>query len=611
MTRSNAAPLLGAVLLLLGACDGSKGSGAGGGAGAERAPGFEYAEERAGLAFRMQFLATEQGEKFKVNLYDHGSGVSVVDVDGDGLDDLFFANQLGPNALYRNRGDGTFEDVTERAGPLALPDGVCVAASFADYDRDGDQDAYLTTIRARGGNRLLRNDGGCRFTDVTEAAGLTLVAHSQSSAFFDYDADGDADLFVTNTAGWTVETFHEEGAYFEGRAQLFDLIDSPLEYNRLYRNDGDGTFTDVTEAAGVKGVGWGGDTALLDYDADGRTDLLVTNMFGASQLWHNRGDGTFEETREHVLGKTSWGTIGAKAFDADGDGRLDLFLSDMHSDMWMAPDFSPKAVQEGVKFDTFFGPRPDQDPTYGLSPEKKRALYDRFRFDPEKVVFGNTLFVQRESGRFEEVSDRANMETFWPWGTAAGDFDGDGDVDMFIAAGMGFPYFYWRNSLRMNRGDGTFEERAEQEGIEPPAGGRELPIRLGGKPAPRSSRSAATLDFDGDGRLDVVVNNFNDRPYLLHNRFPQRHWLGLRLRGVKSNPDAIGAIVTVRAAGRPHVRIVESSSGYLSQSSRTLHVGLGDAAEVESVEIVWPGGARQTVRGLAADRVHEIVEEAR
>jgi hypothetical protein len=293
---------------------------------------FEESAARAGLDFHMSFLSGEQGANFKINLYDHGCGVVVGDVDGDGHDDLYFCNQLGPNALFRNRGDGTFEDVMYRAGPIALADRICVAGLFGDYDNDGDQDLFVTSTR--GGNALFRNRGDGTFEDVTEKAGVGLVAHSQSATFFDYDQDGDLDLFVTNTAEWTLAARSDEGPYYEGKAELFELVDSPGEPNVLYRNDGDSKFVDVTDELGLGGTSWGGDMAALDIDDDGDQDLIVSNMFGAGNVYRNDGGRSFVDVRREAFGPMSWGTIGIRICDADNDGRLDLAFADMHSDMW-------------------------------------------------------------------------------------------------------------------------------------------------------------------------------------------------------------------------------------------------------------------------------------
>jgi len=569
-----------------------------------RAPGFRDAALESGIDFQMAFLPNEQGEEFKTNLYDHGCGVAVADYDGDGDDDVLFLNQLGPNALYRNRGDGTFDDVTREAGPLALDDRIKVAAVFGDYDNDDDQDLYITSTR--GGNVLLENLGGGRFRDVTREAGVELVKHSQTPAFFDYDGDGYLDLFVTNTAHWTSDEFDESSNYFPGPLDFFTKVfDTPREYNVMYRNDGDGTFSDVTTESGLSGKGWGGDVAAFDYDEDGDLDLLVSNMFGLSQLYRNDGRGHFDDVTREVLRRTSMGAVGCKAFDFDNDGRLDLFIADMHSDMWTGPN-DKIVVQPARKFANFLGPDLE---TNLASKKTDEALADGLSLDYDTLLFGNSLFHNDGAGRFSEVSDAAVMETWWPWGVAVGDFDDDGDEDAFLPSGMGFPWFYWPSSLMRNNGDGTFTDRAAEDGIEPPADQQYLRERIGGKLAARSSRSAASADFDGDGRLELVVNNFNERPCYFKNQFPRRHYVAFRLRGTRSNHDAIGAVVKLIIGPRIMVRQVHAAGGYLSQSSKTLHFGLGDLERVDRAEIRWPSGARQVIESPAMDRLHEISEE--
>src|SRR6266540_702920 len=308
-------------------------------------PGFVEGAEKAGITFKMSLLPTEQGEKFKINPYLHGCGVAVGDFDGDGLDDIYFVNQLGPNKLYRNNGDGIFIDVTEKAG-VAVGDRVCVAAVFADTRNNGRQDLYVTSVR--GGNLFFRNMGGGVFKEATREAGLTHVGHSQGAIFFDYDNDGYLDLLVTNTARWTRD-YDARRRYYPGLKELIELSACPHEDNILYHNNGDGTFTNVTKKAGLKGKGWSGDVAVFDYDSDGKLDLFVTNMFGASQLYRNNGDGTFTDVTKKILGRTSWGAIGSKAFDFNNDGRLDLYVTDMHSDMWLPFDTDPRGSSFDLK----------------------------------------------------------------------------------------------------------------------------------------------------------------------------------------------------------------------------------------------------------------------
>ena len=569
-------------------------------------PGFRDVLPTSGIEFRMD---QQPAEKFKVNLYDHGCGVAVADYDGDGDDDVLFLKQLGSNGLYRNRGDGTFENATIEAGAVALTDRICVGAAFADHDNDGDQDLYITSTR--GGNVLLENQGAGRFVDVTERAGVGLVAHSQTPAFFDYDNDGYLDLFVTNSARWTGDEYDAAGQYYPGAGLIWDHVFKPddREFNVLYRNNHDGTFTDVTDKAGLSGKGWSGDVAVFDFDEDGLIDLLVTNMFGTSQLYRNEGGGHFADVTHDTLGKTSLGAIGSKAFDFNGDGRLDLFVTDMHSDMWLGFD-DVDLVRPTEKFQSIAGPdwAPDSDARRYMKTLKSR-FSDELGLTFDMFLLGNSLFRNDGSGKFTELSDAAGMETFWPWGICVGDFDNDGHEDAFIPSGLGFPYFYWPNSLMLNKGDGTFADRAAEAGIEPPREGRLQKERIDGKDAPRSSRCAAAADFDCDGKLDIMVNNFGDRPYYFKNQFPDRHYVAFRLRGTRSNRDAVGAVARLYAGDRVMVRQVHATGGYLSQASKTLHFGLGGLTAIDRLEIRWPSGVTQTVHSPDLDRTHdEIVE---
>jgi hypothetical protein len=223
------------------------------------------------------------------------------------------------------------------------------------------------------------------------------------------------------------------------------------------------------------------------------------------------------------------------------------------------------------------------------------------------VFFGNALYRNLGYGRFEEISARAGAETFWPWGIAAGDFDNNGFEDAFLPSGMGFPYFYWRSPLLMNKGDGTFTDRSTKAGIEPPPGGTRLGS-IGGRNACRSARSAAVLDIENDGRPDLVVNNFNDRAHLFANRWPERSWIGFRLVGTNSNRDAVGAVVRIVSGDRIQVRQVQAAGGYLAQSTKTLYFGLGARDTVDRVQIHWPSGFRQVITSPAPGRILAITE---
>lgn len=572
-------------------------------------PRFTDVLPASGIAFRHHFLNSETGANYRISPYDHGSGLCVGDFDNDGRDDLLFLDFLGENKLYLNRGGWAFDDATARSGlgPLRA---VCVGAAAGDYDRDGDLDLYLTTYR--GGNRLFRNAGDATFADVTEQAGVRYMGHSSTATWFDYDLDGDLDLYLVNIGKFTREAISREAGFaYEGVELPFAAIaagperENPGEPNRLWRNEGDGTFTEVSRQAGLTAGEWNGDATVADFDLDGDPDLYVSNMFGANHLYRNQGDGTFQECTATALGRTSWGGMGCKFFDGNGDAYPDLLVVDMHSDMWIKPD-QPAEVVADARYPTPLGPRDD---VIMRSADTARS---------SRLVFGNTYFENNGDGTFTERSSAAGLETWWPWGVAVGDFNNDGSTDVFIPSGMGFPYFYWPNALRLNDGHGRFYEEARRAGIEPPRLGPTIPgaaiasyvkgnQRLAAPPFARSSRAAAVADLDLDGDLDLVVNNFNHEPYLLRNDSAPAHYLAIRLREKRSGSPWYGARVRVETASGAFTQQLEPGGGYLTQSSSVLHFGLGKIGEVARVVVDWPGQKEpQVVENPEVDRVLEI-----
>lgn len=535
------------------------------------------------IAFSHHFLDGESGSTYRVNPYDHGSGLAIADFDGDGLDDVYFCDFLGPNALYRNVGGMKFEDVTARAG-VAVSDKLSVGAAFGDCDGDGDADLYVTTYR--GGNVLFANNGDGTFRDVTATAGVGYVGHSNGATWFDCDSDGDLDLYLCNIGRFTTDTVSEEANYaFSGVALPFAQVaaapdnKNPGEADILYVNRGDGTFADETAARGIASAEWNGDATVSDIDRDGDLDLYTSNMFGANHLFENQGDGRFVEITER-LGRTSWGGMGARFFDGNDDEWPDLYVVDMHSDMWLDPDEIGQVVPE-AKFNN----------ALGASVGGGARIDSSEQTQSKATLFGNTFFegaVQRE---FRESSSAFGLESWWPWGIAVGDFDNDGHEDLFVSAGMGYPFPYWPNRLLQKQGT-RFVDVALPAGVEPPLGGEFLPGRtIRGAAMSKSSRASATADFDGDGDLDLVVANFNGPPYLFENRSPRRPALRLALVETNGRPS-FGARVRVAAGGRSIHRELHNAGGYLTQSSAVLHIGLGRAEKVERLEVHYPGAPR-------------------
>ena len=574
-------------------------------AGADSIPvehGFQFTDrvDESGITF-VQRVTEDNTVNMKPVHYDHGNGMAVADVDGDGLVDLYFLTQLGGNELWKNLGDGRFRNVTERAG-VALADRIGVSAAFADYDNDGDQDLFATTVR--GGNALFRNDGTGRFTDVTERAGVAYSGHSSSVTFFDYDRDGLLDCFVTNVGSYTIEK-QGPGPYWIGRVDAFVGHKYPerTETSILYRNLGDGRFEDVSKATGLVDTGWAGDATFSDLNRDGWPDLYVLNMQGADHYYENQGGKRFEEKTAALFPRTPWGAMGVKFFDYDGDGLMDLYLTDMHSDMieHIGPD------REHLKA------RIPQD-------------------DPSRFVSGNAFYVNRGEGRFEEVSDAIGVENYWPWGVSVDDLNADGRDDLFVASSMSYPFRYGINSVFLN--DGTRFHAAEFIlGVEPRKGGQthvpwfELDCSGADREHERcegqsgrieihgtlGTRASVLLDLDGDGDLDVVTNEFGARPQVLISDLAQKrkiNFLQVRLVGDESNRDGLGATIKVTAGERTLVKRHDGKSGYLTQSALPVYFGLG--ADVASqIEIEWPSGVVQTVTdGIVANGLTVVREVA-
>jgi hypothetical protein len=559
----------------------------------------------SGITF-VQHATEDSGKFYKAVHYDHGNGIAAGDVDADGRIDLYLANQVGENELWKNLGGGKFRNITKEAG-VGLPGRIGVTASFADIDNDGDLDLYVTTVR--GGNALFENDGKGRFRDISKASGLDYTGHSSGAVFFDYDDDGKLDLFLVNVGKYSGEE-KGRGGYSIGYTDAFSgqLHPERTEYSRMYHNLGGNRFEDVTETVGPKDGGWSGDASVADLNGDGYLDLYVLNMQGDDHYYENDEGKRFVEKTAEVFPKTPWGTMGIKFFDWDGDGRPDLYLTDMHSDM----------SQE-------IGP--------ALEKQKSEMKWtDAFLQGGANNIFGNAFFHNLGDGRFEEVSDRIGLENYWPWGASVGDLNADGWEDVFVASGMGFPFRYGIDSLFLNENGERFHDAEFVLGVEPRRGGRtstpffDLNCDTEGKGRPAcegqtgkitvlgtlSSRSAAIFDLDGDGDLDIATNEFQAAPQVLVSDLAQKrriHFLGVRLEGVASNRQGLGAEVRVTAGGRTRTQWNDGKSGYLSQSALPLYFGLGDATSVEKVEVRWPSGRRSVVdRDIAINRTLTVTE---
>ncbi len=519
---------------------------------------FARVTEEAGIRFRHEDGGT--GRKYFVEVM--GPGCGLFDYDGDGWPDVYLVNggalpgYTGPrptNRLYRNNRNGTFTDVTDRAGVPGTGYGIGCCAG--DFDADGHTDLYVTQF---GRNVLYRNNGKGSFTDVTAHAGVAADGFSAGAAFGDYDEDGDLDLYVCRYVEY------DPARNVECRMPGSDTLVycRPVVYpparGLLYRNEGGGRFRDVTRAAGMA-VSPGRSLGCLwtDYDDDGRLDLFVANDMSENFLFHNEGKGRFRELAVSAgVAVGSGGQVragmGVASGDADGDADLDLVVTNFT---------------------------------------------------------GETTALYRNDGgsQFTEVSAQTGLVELTRSGTGFGvgleDLDLDGWPDLFVANGHvteAVERFYegirlaQPNFALRNLGGSLFAlAAAPGEGVT----------------APRVHRGAAFGDFDRDGRLDILVANWRDAPDLLRNSGGDgAHYLTVRLRGRAANRDAIGARVNLVAGGRRQVREVRSGGSYCSQSDLALHFGLGPHTVAESITVRWPSGASESRRNVPADQMLTWIE---
>lgn len=515
---------------------------------------FEDRTVASGIDFVLRNAATTEKHQIETMV----GGVAVIDYDQDGFPDLFFTNGAAQpslhkagakygNGLFRNRGDGTFENVTTKAGLQGTGYDIGVAA--ADFDNDGYPDLFVAGVNR---SSLYRNRGDGTFEDVTAKAGIKLGFWSVGGGWFDYDNDGLLDLFVVNYVRWNPakEVFcgDPNGAY---RTYCHPKFYEGLP-NTLYHNNGDGTFTDVSKPSGIAShIGKGMAVAFADYDGDGKMDIFVTNDTTPNFLFHNEGKGRFRE-----VGMTAGvsmnddgralSSMGVDFRDIDNDGRPDVFVSALANE-------------------TF-------------------PLYRNLG----KGLFMDVTYPSRIGAATMALTG---------WSTGIFDFDNDGHKDIFVANGDvqdNTEVYSSRKSRQLNlllRNEGTR---------------RFMPLPLG---APDMHRGAAFGDFDRDGRVDVVVTRIGGQPLLLRNKMGTgNHWIDLRLVGTRSNRDGLGAQICVETSTGKQWNQATTSTGYASSSDPVVHFGLGGEDRVRFLNIRWPSGVMQQIENVIPDRYLEIRE---
>ena len=571
-------------------------------------------------------IVDDAGIAYKLVHYDHGTGMAVADVDGDGHQDIYFVTQVGANELWRNRGDGTFEDFTAHAG-AGLDSVVAVGASFADIDNDGDPDLFVSAVRE--GNFLFENDGTGRFTDISEQAGVKFAGHASGAVFFDYDRDGLLDLFVTNVGQYSTgervpirgltrrDKQQGEYSYYVGYGDstMGKLIEGREEPNVLYRNAGGNRFVDVTDEMDMAGKGWSGDATIMDVNEDGWLDLYVLNMNGNDEYYENQqGEGFALKTAESFR-RSPYGSMGVTTLDYNNDGRMDLYLTDMHSDMWETNRYISPA-QEKQRPDRVLPIMQDLGDGTGIN------------------IFGNALFRNEGDGDFRDVALDTGTETYWPWGVSSGDLNADGYEDLFVTGSMNYPFRYAVNSVLLNNRGEAFLDSEFILGVEPRKDNETAKLwfeldcsteehriceetGLTGRVdvyGALGSRSSALFDLEGDGDLDIVTNEFNAKPMVLVSNLSQQkphlNYAKVELVGQASNRDGIGATVRVYADSLTLTKMHDGKSGYLSQSSYPLYFGLGPVDTIDRIEVDWPSGQHQVVEGpIATNQLLTITEE--
>jgi len=578
--------------------------------------------KESGITFQHK-IVDDVAKDYKAIHYDHGSGMAIADVDMDGLEDIYFTTLSGTNELWRNLGGGTFENITLSAG-LTVTDRIGMGASFADIDNDGDPDLYITNVRV--GNILFENDGKGNFTNITASSGTNIKAHSSGAVFFDYDRDGLLDLFVTNVGEYTTDElrgvthYSEQGQitteykYYVGHKDAFagHLKPERNEESVLFRNLGNNKFEDVSAKVGLIDKTWSGDATIIDGNNDGWPDLYVISMQGNDEYYENQEGRSFLRKSREVFPKTSWGAMGVRAFDYDNDGDIDLYVTDMHSDMRDYINIEKEKLKN------------------------KLTHPESFLKSGGNSIFGNSFYRNDGNGKYTEISDQIGVENYWPWGPSSGDLNADGYEDLFVASSMSYPFRYHINSVLLNKKGDGFADSEFTVGVEPrrdniiskpwfeidcESADKEhlVCVNSSTKTSSRTivwgalgTRSAAIFDLDNDGDQDIVTLEFNNEPMVLINDLSEQkeiHYIKFKLQGKTSNRSGIGAKIRVYAGEDIYTKVNDGKSGYLGQSDTLVYFGLGDHKKIDKIEITWPSGKRQTLtEDLPINELMQVAE---
>ena len=506
---------------------------------------------------------------------DMGSGAGFADIDNDGDIDLYIVNIPHPfthdanidaktDALYRNNGDGTFTDITHIAG--VGHQGYGMGCVFADYDGDGNVDLYLTNY---GANVLYRNNGDGTFRDVTKTAGVGCELWSTGAAFADVDGDSDLDLYVCNYVTYDLEKLEQMQAESLQAGKPVPSALNPHVFepqdNVFYRNNGDGTFTDATVELGIAAPGGRSMQCLFsDFDNDNDLDLYVANDTSVNYVYRNNGDGTFTDVSDASWAADFRGSMGLSAGDYDSDGDVDLFMTH-----WI---------------------------------DEENALYRNLLVESALQNPPTSEHIRFVDESYSAMLAEQSLKQIG-WGTALFDYDNDGDLDIFVTNGSTFQELKnpevlipQADALYQNNGDGTFTDVSEMTGI------TALPARVG--------RGATFGDYDNDGDVDIFIVNNHAAPTLLRNEGGNRNnWLHVELVGTAQNRNAIGAKIQLKIAKQTQGREVYAGESYMSANSFIVEFGVGDATQVETLQVTWLNGDTQTRHNIPANQRIRVTQK--
>ncbi|MCJ8164044.1 VCBS repeat-containing protein [Pontibacter sp. E15-1] len=550
--------------------------------------------EETGVTFSNTLPENDTLNAIEYDYLYNGAGVAIGDVNNDGLQDIFFGGNMVSSRLYLNKGNMKFEDITEKAG--VSTDRWVTGVAMADVNSDGYTDIYVCVAgpnkSADKPNMLFVNNGDGSFTESASAYGVADVGYSTQAAFLDYDRDGDLDMYLLTNA---LENFPRNNS------RMKKVNGQSLSTDRLYRNNGDNTFTNVSKEAGILIEGYGLGVGIADINNDGWPDIYAANDFITNDiLYISNGDGTFTDRSRQYLKHQSWNAMGTDIADFNNDGLVDIVTVDM-----MPPDNQREKTMIAA------------------------GNYDRFRhnltlgYQPQYIR--NTLQLNNGNGTFSEVGQLAGIHrTDWSWAPLFADFDNDGNRDLLITNGYrkdvtNLDFIIYKrqeaqfgdkahqsktmaslikdlagvkvhNYIYQNTGNLSFTDKSVEWGLD----------------APSYTNGTAFADLDNDGDLDLVMNNIDEAAFIYRNTasaLPDRHYLRVKLEGEAKNKAGLGTKLTLTSGGRQLYHDHSVYRGYKSTVENVVHFGLGKSTQADALEIVWPDGRRQTIRNIKADQV--------